>query len=81
MLTTAYRADGRLWVAWFDGKTYRATLGDATGAGGEAQDAGVPKGTAGGAYALTGMAVGDNLLLAANYAWKRDRDSCRSRSS
>jgi hypothetical protein len=69
VITTAYRADGRLWVAWFDGKTYRATLGDATGAGGEAQDAGVPKGTAGGAYALTGMAVGDNLLLAANYAW------------
>ena len=72
--TAAYRADGRLWVAWFDGKTYRATLGDATGAGGEAQDAGVPKGTAGGAYALTGMAVGDNLLLAANYALERDRD-------
>jgi hypothetical protein len=69
VITTAYRADGRLWVAWFDGKTYRATLGDATGAGGEAQDAGVPKGTAGGAYALTGMAVGDNLLLAVNYAW------------
>ena len=31
VLTAAYRADGRLWVAWFDGKTYRATLGDATG--------------------------------------------------
>ena len=44
-LATAYRADGRLWVAWFDGKTYRATLGDATGAGGEVQDAGVPKGS------------------------------------
>ena len=29
----------------------------------------MPKGPAGGAYALTGMAVGDNLLLAANYAW------------
>ena len=45
VLTAAYRADGRLWVAWFDGKTYRATLGDGTGAGGEPQDAGVPKGT------------------------------------
>jgi hypothetical protein len=70
VLTSAYRADGRLWVAWFDGKTYRATLGDATGAGGEAQDAGVPSGSPGGAYALKAMAVGDNLLLAANYAWK-----------
>jgi hypothetical protein len=69
VLASAYRADGRLWVAWFDGKTYRATLGDATGAGGEVQDAGVPKGTEGGAYGLSGIAVGDNLLLAANYAW------------
>ena len=69
VLTSAYRADGRLWIAWFDGKTYRVTLGDATGAGGEIQDAGVPKGTANGAYALEGMAVGDNLLLAVDYAW------------
>jgi hypothetical protein len=71
VLATAYRADGRLWVAWFDGKTYRATLGDASGAGGEVQDAGVPKGSANGAYALTGIAVGDNFLLAANYAWNQ----------
>ena len=70
VLTAAYRADGRLWVAWFDGKTYRATLGDGTGAGGEPQDAGVPKGTPNGAYGLAGIAVGDNLLLAANYAWQ-----------
>ena len=69
VLTAAYRADGRLWIAWFDGKTYRATLGDATGAGGEAQDAGVPKGSEGGAYALSSLAVGDNLLLAVDYAW------------
>jgi hypothetical protein len=71
VLATAYRADGRLWVAWFDGKTYRATLGDASGAGGEVQDAGVPKGGANGAYALNGIAVGDNFLLAANYAWNQ----------
>ncbi|HET6174553.1 MAG TPA: hypothetical protein VFD90_18245 [Gaiellales bacterium] len=70
VVTAAYRADGRLWVAWWDGKAYRATLGDAKGAGGLAQDAGVPKGAPSGAYALAGMAVGDNLLLAANYAWK-----------
>jgi hypothetical protein len=74
VLTAAYRADGRLWVAWYDGKTYRATLGDATGAGGEAQDAGAPKGSPIGAYGLSGMAVGDNLLLAANYAWKAAGD-------
>ena len=71
VLAAAYRADGRLWVAWFDGKTYRATLGDANGAGGEVQDAGVPKGSPNGAYALTGIAVGDNFLLAANYAWNQ----------
>ena len=70
VLTAAYRADGRLWVAWFDGNTFRASLGDATGSGGQAQDAGTPKGAANGAYALAGMAVGDNLLLAANYLWK-----------
>jgi hypothetical protein len=70
VLTAAYRADGRLWVAWFDGKTYRATLGDGTGAGGEPQDAGVPKGTPNGAYGLAGIVVGDDLLLAANYAWQ-----------
>jgi hypothetical protein len=71
VLTAAYRADGRLWVAWFDGKTYQATLGDATGAGGAVEDAGVPKGDVNGAYALSGIAVGDNFLLAANYAWQQ----------
>jgi hypothetical protein len=74
VLTAAYRADGRLWVAWYDGKTYRAVLGDATGAGGSVQDAGIPAGAADGAYALVGMAVGDDLLLAANYAWKAADD-------
>jgi hypothetical protein len=74
VLTAAYRADGRLWVAWYDGKTYRATLGDASGAGGDAEDAGVPAGALMGAYALASLAVGDNLLLAANYAWKPASD-------
>lgn len=74
VLTAAYRADGRLWLAWWDGKTYRATLGDATGAGGVVVDAGVPKGSPSGAYALTSIAVGDNVLLAANYAWKAPDD-------
>ena len=74
VVTAAFRADGRLWVAWYDGKTYRASLGDANGAAGPAQDAGVPKGAASGAYALAGIVVGDNLLLAANYAWKAATD-------
>jgi hypothetical protein len=74
VLTAAYRADGRLWTAWFDGKTYRAVLGNATGAGGAVQDAGVPSGTPNSAYALAGIAVGDNLLLATNYAWKSPSD-------
>jgi hypothetical protein len=34
VVTAAYRGDGRLWVAWWDGTKYRATLGDAGGAGG-----------------------------------------------
>ena len=81
VLASAYRADGRLWVAWFDGKVYRATLGDANGAGGEIQDAGTPKGNEGGAYALSGIAVGDNFLLAADYAWGTRPPPRRSRSS
>jgi hypothetical protein len=70
VVAAAYRADGRLWVAWWDGTSYRATLGDASGAGGVTLDAGVPKGAPNGAYGLAGLSVGDNLLLAANYAWK-----------
>jgi hypothetical protein len=70
VVTAAYRADGRLWVAWWDGTSFKATLGDAKGAGGTAEDAGKPNGAANGAYGLSSMAVGDNLLLAANYAWK-----------
>ena len=40
----AYRADGRLWVAWIDVASQRvqAKLGDARGAGGRVADAGAP---------------------------------------
>ena len=45
-LTAAYRADGRLWVAWYDlGTTkgfYAAKLGNAKGAGGTVQNLGRP---------------------------------------
>ena len=47
-LTAAYRADGRLWVAWYDlGTTkgfYAAKLGNAKGAGGTVQNLGRPAG-------------------------------------
>ncbi|MDX6571336.1 MAG: hypothetical protein QOC86_492 [Gaiellales bacterium] len=70
VVTAAYRADGRLWAAWWDGTSFKASLGDPKGAGGTAQDVGKPNGAANGAYGLSSIAVGDNLLLAANYAWK-----------
>ncbi len=59
----AYRSDGRLWVAWWNGKTYSYELGDATGANGTVLDAGSPAGRAG-AYALRIAPVGDDLLMA-----------------
>ena len=47
-LTAAYRADGRLWVAWYDPGTHhgllRAKLGNAKGAGGTVQKLGRPAG-------------------------------------
>ena len=69
VVAAAYRHDGRLWIAWYDGTTYRYVLGSATGAGGTVQDAGEP-GPPGGAYALEALPVGDNLLLATNYAYQ-----------
>jgi hypothetical protein len=70
VVTAAYRSDGKLWVAWWDGSTYRYTLGDATGKGGQALDAGKPvtaAGFNGGAYALNALAVGNELVLATNW--------------
>jgi hypothetical protein len=67
-LTAAYRADGRLWVAWHDlGTTrsfYAAKLGNAKGAGGTVQNLGRP---AGAAFVddrgLGSVAVGTDLVL------------------
>jgi hypothetical protein len=67
VVTAAYRSDGRLWVAWHDGKTYRFTLGNDKGAGGAALDAGHPQGTDGTAWALNALPVAEGLLLAANW--------------
>ena len=69
MVSAAYRSDGRLWIAWWNGTSYSYVLGDATGAGGTATDAGLPT-PSGHAYALNVAAVGDNLLMAATYNYK-----------
>jgi hypothetical protein len=71
VVADAYRADGNLWVAWWNGKTYSYELGDAKGVGGSVQDAGLPAGGGTtGAYALDVAPVGDNLLMAVNYNYK-----------
>lgn len=66
----AYRSDGRLWVVWWNGKSYSYVLGDATGAGGIVQDAGLPSGGGMGAYAIRIAPVGDNLLIGVNFNYK-----------
>jgi hypothetical protein len=66
----AYRSDGHLWVAWWNGKTYSYVLGDATGAGGTVQDAGLPAGGGAGAYAIRIAPVGENLLVGVNFNYK-----------
>jgi len=66
VVSAAYRGDGKLWIAWWNGKSYSYVLGDATGAGGPVADAGVPA-PPGGAYALNVAPVGDNLLMAVDY--------------
>jgi hypothetical protein len=75
VVADAYRSDGRLWIAWWDGKSYSYTLGDATGAGGTVEDAGIPSAAPTGAYALTASPVGDNLLLATTYTSKSGQNS------
>lgn len=67
-LAAAFRADGRLWVAWYDpGATsaqagYYASLGNAKGAGGERQNLKRPAGFVDDGD-LEAAALGDNLVL------------------
>jgi hypothetical protein len=68
VLAASYRSDGRLWLAWFNGKTFAYVLGDATGAHGTVQDAGAPVGGGGNTYAMRIKAVGDDLLMVAQFA-------------
>jgi hypothetical protein len=70
VVADAYRSDGHLWVAWWDGKSYSYVLGDAKGSGGSVQNAGLPAGGGTGAYALTIAPVGDNLLMGVNFNYK-----------
>lgn len=68
-LAAAYRADGRLWVAWFDSGTgsqkhgYAAKLGSATGGGGTVQRIATPAGFVD-ARDLEAVAYGNDLVLA-----------------
>jgi hypothetical protein len=70
-LGTAYRGDGRLWIAWFERGTsnsYKFTLGDARGAGGEIGDLGTPPRPAiSGGYAISAIDAGANLVLVTNF--------------
>ena len=75
VVADAYRSDGRLWIAWWNGKSYSYVLGDATGAGGVVQDAGIPSAAPTGANALTVSPVGDNLLLATTYTSKAGQNA------
>ena len=67
-VSASRRADGRLWVAWYDNGTsaatsgYYAKLGDARGAGGTAVALRQPPGTTR-AGSLTTAAVGNDLLV------------------
>jgi hypothetical protein len=77
-LTASYRADGRLWVAWYDlGVTrgsYRAKLGNARGAGGTVQDLGRPHGFVD-ARDLESVALGSDLVLAGTVITPQPRAS------
>ncbi|MEW6582225.1 MAG: hypothetical protein AB1416_05650 [Actinomycetota bacterium] len=67
----AYRGDGRLWVAWYQtgvSGTYKVTLGDARGAGGQVDDLGAPPHpTLSAAYAVSAIDAGGNLVLVTNF--------------
>lgn len=73
-MDAAYRADGKLWIAWYGRSgagSYRYTLGDATGAGGAVGDLGTPPRTSlSSGYGISTVDVGGNLALVTNWAQK-----------
>ncbi len=79
-LTAAYRADGRLWVSWYDlGTTrgfYAAKLGNAKGAGGTVQNLGRPAGAGFlDARNLDSVVVGTDLVVATTVVTNQPRGS------
>ena len=78
-LTAAYRADGRLWVAWYDlGTTkgfYAAKLGNAKGAGGTVQNIGRPAGGFLDARNLDSVVLGTDLVLVGTVVTNQPRGS------
>lgn len=81
-LAAARHPDGRLWVAWYDGgaalngsgRGYRATLGDARGAGGVVVPLGLPT-PAADPGAVTVLPRGDTLVVAAVVGTGATRDA------
>ena len=67
-LSASYTGDAQhLWVAWRQGlgsPSYHAVYGDPAGAGGTPMAIGAPPTAAQGAYGLTTLAVGNDLVLA-----------------
>ena len=65
----AYTPGGRLWVAWQDSAshTFGATLGNAAGAGGRRLRLGRPGGAPCCGGALTGVTLGNTLVLVDNW--------------
>jgi hypothetical protein len=72
-LGAAYSASGRLWIVWYDRSTtglpaYRATLGNARGAGGAARSLGVPARPASySAGAISPVDAGGDLAIVTNF--------------
>jgi len=72
-LGAAYRADGRLWIVWYDRSStgtpaYRATLGNALGAGGRIRSLGVPaRPSSYSAGAISAVDAAGNLAIVSNF--------------
>jgi len=72
-LEAAYRADGRLWIVWYDRSSagtpsYRVTLGNPRGAGGAIRSLGVPaRPPSYSAGAISAVDAGGNLAIVSNF--------------
>lgn len=70
-ISAAYRADGRLWIVWYDRSgtaSYRVTLGDGRGAGGGIRSLGLPShGRSYSSGAISAIDAAGNLALVTNF--------------